>query len=185
MFRFNLRLLVALITFGIGVLFVSFGIIENSVKTPFQELPFQPSNQTESQESTEITLERTACFGDCPDYKLTISGDGTIVFEGRKFVKTNGIVKSKIDSEKIQQIINEFEKAKYFSLNDKYVNEGDGCPEVWTDSPTARTSIKINGKTKSIIHYYGCQEKEFVYPQALTKLESKIDEIVSTKQWVK
>src|SRR5947208_1474873 len=37
-----------------------------------------------------ITLERSTCFGTCPDYKLTVTGDGTVVFEGREFVKVKG-----------------------------------------------------------------------------------------------
>src|SRR6059058_5801427 len=32
---------------------------------------------------TLITLERTACFGTCPVYKLTISADGKVAFEGK------------------------------------------------------------------------------------------------------
>ena len=85
----------------------------------------------------------------------------------------------------MQQIISEFEKADYFSLKNQYQTEKDGCPESWTDNPTVVTSITINGKTKSISHDYGCQEKNSVYPKALTELESKIDEIAGTKQWIK
>ena len=28
-----------------------------------------------------ISLQRTACFGSCPDYKVTIEGNGHVVFE--------------------------------------------------------------------------------------------------------
>lgn len=178
MCKFRLHFLAALLTFGAGVLFVSFWLVKNhSFATALSE--------TELTKDVEITLERSVCFGSCPDYKLTISGDGTVVFEGREFVKTKGTIKSKISPEKVRQIIKEFENADYFSLKDKYQTEADGCPETWTDNPTAITSITINGKSKSIIHYYGCQEKNSIYPKALTELESKIDEIVETKQWIK
>src|SRR5260370_40414752 len=31
-----------------------------------------------------ITLERTVCFGSCPSYRVTLSQDGTVTFEGRR-----------------------------------------------------------------------------------------------------
>ena len=34
-----------------------------------------------------ITLERTRCRGHCPVYKLTIVEDGTVEYEGIRFVK--------------------------------------------------------------------------------------------------
>jgi len=84
-------------------------------------------------------------------------------------------------------LIEELEEAKYFSLKDSYETKEDGCPEVWTDYPATFTSIRVNGKSKSISHYHGCQggEGSFVYPNSLTELESRIDEIVGTKRWIK
>ena len=120
MCRFNLRLAAAFLTFGIGVLFVSFWLVNNySFAASVKNSIFQPISEAESQKNTEITLQRSVCFGTCPDYTLTISEDGTVVFEGRMYVKNKGTIKSQISQEKIQQIIKEFEKADYFSLNDK------------------------------------------------------------------
>lgn len=151
------------------------------------------SNQarTLSQQSipsdTTITLSRTVCYGTCPDYTVTILADGTVTFEGRRFVKTVGTVKSSISQEKVQELIAAFEKVNYFSLKDRYATEEDGCPERWTDNPSAITSIKIDGKTKAITHYHGCQDSKgkFIYPKELTELERRIDEIVGTGQWIK
>jgi hypothetical protein len=72
-------------------------------------------------------------------------------------------------------------------LGDKYTAEQDGCPEVWTDNPIAVTSIRMGGRSKSITHYYGCQENDgnSIYPKALTELETKIDQIVGTDRWIK
>jgi hypothetical protein len=135
---------------------------------------------------TTITLERTICFGTCPAYKLSISADGAVVFTGEEFVKEKGIVHSRINQEQLEQLISEFTKARYFSLNDSYVRQEDGCPEVWTDSPTVMTSIRINGQYKSIVHDLGCQENDgtSVFPKELAELEDKIDEIIGTKRWI-
>jgi hypothetical protein len=132
----------------------------------------------------KISLERSTCFGSCPDYKLTITADGTVTFEGREFVEVKRAKKS-ISQEKLFQLIAEFEKAKYFTLNDRYQSHSDGCVTVWTDSPTAVTSIAIGGKSKMITHYYGCEDEGMrIFPKALTELEAKIDEIVDSEEWV-
>ena len=134
-----------------------------------------------------ITLERSVCFGTCPDYKVTISADGKVTFEGREYVKVKGSATSHISKEDLSTLIAAFDAASYFSLKDKYMTESDGCPEVWTDNPRAVTSIRINGKSKTINHYYGCQEHSgaSIYPTALTTLETKIDKIVGTTRWIK
>src|SRR4030095_11638740 len=134
-----------------------------------------------------ITLERSICFGSCPDYKLTLSADGTVIFEGRQYVKIKGVAKARLSEENLRKLIAAFDAASYFSLRDNYTGEQDGCPEVWTDNPTAKTSIRVGGKSKSITHYYGCQENEgkSIYPKRLTELETEIDRIVGTERWIK
>ena len=52
-----------------------------------------------------------------------------------------------------------------------------------TDMPSAKTSISLNGRSKSVSHYYGCRGPEII--PALTALERKIDEIAGTEKWIK
>lgn len=87
----------------------------------------------------------------------------------------------------VASLIAAFEAASYFTLHDSYQTQRDGCPEVWTDNPTAITSIRINGKTKTVAHYYGCQTGRgtAIYPNGLTYLETQIDHIVATDKWIK
>jgi hypothetical protein len=132
---------------------------------------------------TEIILERQECDLTCPIYKLTISADGKVVYEGRRFVKRTGIVRSSIGTEKLAELISEIERINYFSLKDKY-SPGNDCPQAATDYPTAITSVRLNGKSKTIEHYYGCSGGGDVF-EKLTSLESKIDEAVNAQQWIK
>ena len=138
-------------------------------------------------DDTLITLERTVCFGSCPIYKLTVDADGTVTFEGRRNVKVKGFVKDRLPRDDLRNLILAFEAASFFTLNDSYQTEKDGCPEVWTDNPTAITSIRMNHKTKTISHYYGCQTGRgtAIYPNGLTNLEAQIDKIVGTDKWIK
>jgi hypothetical protein len=43
-----------------------------------------------------ITLERVGCLGSCPDYKVTILGDGSVQYDGRAYVRTEGVQKKTI-----------------------------------------------------------------------------------------
>ncbi|SRR6266404_2417655 len=130
-----------------------------------------------------ITLERGVCFGTCPSYIVTIACDGTVTWEGRDFVKTRGKATAQMKPEDFKKLVKEFERIKYFSLDDKYEPGRPGCPTSATDMPSARTAIQTDGKTKSVSHYYGCRGSEVL--RTLTALERKIDEIIGTEKWIK
>jgi hypothetical protein len=119
-----------------------------------------------------ITLERTACHGTCPVYKLTIEGNGDVIYVGQDFVQVKGKQTASLSPAQIQDLVSAFEQAKIFTLPD-YTHEDT------TDSPSVITSITLNGKTKTVNHYYGDNSA----PQTLFDLESKIDEITNSKQW--
>jgi uncharacterized protein DUF6438 len=118
-----------------------------------------------------IALERTACRGTCPIYKLTVEGNGTVIYEGQDFVQVKGKQTASLSQAQIQDLVSVFEQAEFFTLTD-YTHEDT------TDSPSVITSITLNGKTKTVNHYYGDKSA----PQELFDLESKIDEITNSKQ---
>jgi len=116
---------------------------------------------------------------------LSIKADGSIVFDGERFTQTGGRAEDKISAEKVKQLIAEFKNADYFSFKNSYAL--DNCPQAATDMSTVKTSIQINNREKAISHYLGCSEgngKPLGFPQALTDLENKIDEIAETKRWI-
>ncbi|OLE27118.1 MAG: hypothetical protein AUI36_31735, partial [Cyanobacteria bacterium 13_1_40CM_2_61_4] len=130
-----------------------------------------------------ITLERTACFGACPMYRLTIAADGAVTFNGRQYTKTKGIARGQISPNDFRQLIAEFEKIDYFSLSDNYSPGTPVCPRVITDMPSANTSIRLSGKMKSVNHYHGCGDSGAL--AKLTALENRIDEVAGTEKWIK
>jgi Family of unknown function (DUF6174)/Domain of unknown function (DUF6438) len=137
-----------------------------------------PDNKNSQKfQPTVITLERTPCFGACPTYKLTITGDGKgdakVIYEGIDFVKVKGKRSTKISANKFKQLFSEFQKVNYLSLKDNY--QGG-----LTDLPSAITSITVGKKQKKVNHYQGSPEA----PKNLTDLENKIDSIVNTRQWI-
>jgi membrane dipeptidase len=119
---------------------------------------------------TEITLERTPCFGVCPDYKVTIRGDGTVAYEGRQFVRVTGTRTWKIDPAAVAALAAEMQQAGYFDLQDSYEAHV-------TDNPTTWTSLTVGGRTKRIKDYVAG-------PAALKEIEAKIDLVSGVKEYV-
>jgi len=191
--HYSIRAIAALFTFFIGtgcasILLTHTTIQEQKAKIETAVEPIIPADAF-------ITLERTRCYGTCPSYTLAITADGTTVFSGFYLASVNGIsqwkrsgvIKSRISQHQLWQLINEFEKADYFSLQNFYRDSLDGCPSYATDRSSAYTSIQINGRKKSIEHYLGCLYSRHdlaTYPPKLTTLENRIDEIVDTQQWM-
>jgi Domain of unknown function (DUF6438) len=134
-------------------------------------------------ERDQITLERTACFGPCPMYSVTVTSDGKVKFEGRQFTKVTGKASGKITKQAFRGLVAEFKKIDYFSLPDQYSPGTPQCPQMITDHPSANTSLRLNGKTKTVAHYHGCGESGKL-PQ-LTALENKIDLVAKTQTWIK
>lgn len=145
---------------------------------------------------TVITLHRLADgFADSPAYNLTIKADGTVTF--KQFAKRlippsdprahdSEVIQSRVPVETVAALVAAFERAKFFSLKDRYAENEDGCPAVTYDFPAAEISITSNGKSKTIFHYYGCRDQNReTYPAELYALATKIDELVNTKQWLK
>jgi hypothetical protein len=126
-----------------------------------------------------ITLERTACFGRCPVYSLTIFGNGRVEYYGEEYVEITGTQTAQITQDEVRELVDVFYRIKYFNLHDEYRFEFS-IHGVWisvTDQPTEITSITINGFRKQVLDYYAAPEK-------LKDLEDKIDEIAGTERWI-
>jgi len=130
-----------------------------------------------------ITLERTVCFGTCPIYSVTIASDGQVTFEGRQYTKVTGIARGKISQKKFRQLVTQFQQMDYFSLPNDFSPGTKVCPQMVTDMPSAITSIRLKGKSKTVSHYHGCGNSGAL--AQLTALENKIDEVAETQRWIK
>src|ERR1041385_7544570 len=141
------------------------------------------SNNQPGSNDDSITLSRTACFGTCPIYTVTINSDGAVTFNGERFVKNVGLAHGRIDQSAFRDLVREFEKLDYFTLPDEFVPGTKMCPNMVTDMPSANTSIRLNNKTKRVAHYHGCGTSGVL--AGLTALENRIDEVAGTQKWIK
>ena len=127
-----------------------------------------------------ITLERTACFGTCPVYKLAIYPDGSVVYDGKEYVRVKEVQNYRIDAGAVQELIAKFQNAHYFSLASKYdtIKTADGKEMSVTDLPTTYTSLSLDGRTKKVEDYVGA-------PKELLQLEDEIDRLAKTSRFIR
>lgn len=127
-----------------------------------------------------ITLERTPCFGTCPVYRVSIAGDGAVLFEGRNHVDSAHAT-SRLSADEVMALRRFFDDARFFELDDSYVSGEKNCTPYFTDAPTVITSIAIDGRSKGVRHDRGCGG----VPERLSSLEDGIDRIVGVWRWTK
>lgn len=116
-------------------------------------------DKTDRDRKSIIELERTACFGNCPIYKIEIFSNGKVIYTGKKFVDNIGIFKFKINQSSIKEILEYAEKIKFISMKDEYTRPV-------SDLPT--TLVRI--RTKSVKNHIGG-------PNSLKELEKMIDKV--------
>jgi hypothetical protein len=124
--------------------------------------------------SVMLSLERTACYGRCPIYTVTVLRDGTVKWEGKQFVKVTGKATGKLGADALAQLTKAFSDAGFFALHDKYDSY-----DV-TDHPSAILAYSDGGKAKTVHHYPGDRSA----PEKLSTLEDKVDELVGTQRWI-
>lgn len=126
-----------------------------------------------------ISLERTACFGRCAVYRITVTPAGAVTYEGGANVRHVGRATAEISPDSVVALLRELEQAGYFTFSDRYAVSEPTCRRYTTDSPSAISSATFRGRTKRIEHDYGCGG----VPGALTVLEQRIDEVLGSDRW--
>ena len=106
-----------------------------------------------------ICLQRTACFGTCPIYKIEIYSDGSGTYTGTRFVENIGSSKFQLSKTAVKTILSEAETIGFANMKEEY-------SEPISDLPT--TFIQI--KDKKIRDYAGA-------PKTLKNLENLIDQL--------
>jgi hypothetical protein len=64
-----------------------------------------------------VTLERTACFGDCPVYKVALYDDGAVTWHGAANVGRKGAARGRVDPARVAQLVDAFVTARFFDMD--------------------------------------------------------------------
>ena len=121
-------------------------------------------------DSLRITLDRGLCHGRCGAYRVSIHGDGRVVYDGRKFVTVVGRRSYRIPRARARQLFREFFAADFFAFKDYYSGRV-------VDRPIYRLSITYDGHKKTVTDDSGARRG---MPKAITRLERLVDAVART-----
>jgi len=120
-------------------------------------------------------LDRSVCFGACPDYSVTIASDGAVTYVGRNFVLERGERRGRADPEDIARLRAMARSAGFFRLRDDYRARV-------TDLPTTTLAISDQGRTKTVIDYGGAMVG---MPDSVRALQDEVDRVAGTARWIR
>ena len=115
------------------------------------------------------------CYGICPSYSLTVSGDGSVVYNGDAYVQYCGELTGHVAQEAVRQLVQLFKRADYFNTFDRYAMG-------MTDGTTFTTSIALDDKSKSVADYSGVWVG---MPESVMDIEDGLDHLAGPKVWAK
>jgi hypothetical protein len=135
----------------------------------------------------ELSLTRDECFGECPSYSLTVTGDGRIAYVGRSYVSVVGERSGQLDEPAIRELIEKVYKSRFFDCAGEYNVEfgNDGRVVAYrkprtlpVDAPSVSLRITIGDFQKQ--EWYAPTDRDKVF----WELARSIDELVDTRRWV-
>lgn len=126
--------------------------------------------------SVTIGLQRTRCFGSCPAYTVTLSGNGDVTFlSDDRSLAVPGRHTAHIPTQAVQALLTQFKQANFLSAEDVY-----RCS--WTDLPTYTLTLSIADLHKQVVDYGG---QLVGLPSSIAALEDAIDATAGTDRWIR
>lgn len=116
-----------------------------------------------------FSLERGACFGRCPIYKVEVLTDGSLRFKGERHVAVTEPVELTLAPGTLEQLTARLERSGFDTW-------GDFTRHQVTDMAT----VVLTWKGKTVRHYLGDEKA----PPQLTQLETDLDLLLGTARWV-
>jgi hypothetical protein len=123
-----------------------------------------------------LVLTRSMCFGTCPDYRVEVHADGTVLFAGRAYVRAKGAARWKIPQADAERLFAIAACAGASSWKSRYTFP-------ITDNPTAVVTVDLTpGATPiEVTDYPPCHHDT---PAALCELEEAIDDLSHVAPYV-
>ena len=119
-----------------------------------------------------IIMQRTACYGTCPQYDISIYANGLIRYNGKAFVDRLSCFQAVLNSSIIIDITLYLESINFFQLDTAYIS-------AITDIPSVITEVNFNNKTHKVVDRLNG-------PKELKKIYSLIDSVyASVLKWEK
>jgi hypothetical protein len=129
-----------------------------------------------SGETFAIRMTRAACYGTCPVYDLEIDADGSVRFEGARYVRVRGKQSANVAAADVAALVARFEATHFFELT-----WDDPCKNVATDHATVTLTLVDKGRKRTVVDYLG----NGCVPASLRALPAEVDRVARTDAWTK
>jgi hypothetical protein len=124
---------------------------------------------------SEISIERTVCYGACPSYTLILKADGSAEYQGRVFTRRKGRFVGKVN-------VAEFERLARYALAMGFFDLNDGYTCAVTDNPSVFVAVASPERRKLVYHYAPDHQTA---PATLDVFEELIDRVGENVKWKK
>lgn len=139
--------------------------------------------------ASRLILERFPCLGTCPSYRLAISVDGNVEYEGIGYFNTLAAGSdrpavrrdtTRLASEDVATLMAAFDRAWSRWWPNQYRPSRFSCPGWSTDSPTLVIVREWDSRRDTLYADYGCP----YVPARIHRLGTYIDSVVGVKRWL-
>jgi hypothetical protein len=121
-----------------------------------------------------VTMQKTGCYGKCPDYEFILQSNGDATYIGKKNVPRLGKYKAKAHAGFMFSIKSKINEGKFFKMSTIYpANE-----KVIEDLPDAYIMVSDN------VHQIIIRNNHDA-PTDLIEFQNKIESMIEELEWVK
>ena len=124
---------------------------------------------------TLARLQRTGCYGWCPEYVVAIDVDGEVTSVGRDNVMTQGPATNRLSADQLRSLREAVLRARQVEMP----QEQCACGCV-TDAPYVELTTWGKEVPRTVSYDEGCEHA----PQAIHALELEIDRVVRIERWI-
>lgn len=127
-----------------------------------------------------VSVSRTACFGLCPEYSVTIYGNGDVWYTGTRHVAVSGVMRNRVQMQDVLALYRALQTSGFFGFEESYCLCAADCSETHL-----RLEATNESKTVRSSHRAFCQdEADMKRVEQLYALASKIDDVSGAAFWV-
>ena len=131
-----------------------------------------------------IVLERTACYGVCPAYRLRLSNAGEIRFESRNPGDPGKSALDTVPAGLLLRLITRANAIGFFELPSKISADVGLCGPAATDHSTVAVTVFSRKGAKRVEDYLGCHGSG-ARLAGLRSFEAEIDSVLRSSRWVR
>ena len=129
----------------------------------------------------KIALRRGGCY-DCEAYRVEISGDGTVEYEGYGTVAVRGLHRFRIPESAVRDLAAAFRRANFFDVPEDNLRRKPGAVHaILNDAFNTNIGIAFDGRSKEVTDYAGSENLTF---ESVRALETLIDDTSGMSSWV-